>query len=501
MPELGDLGHRWPGGRGTRGRPPAAPPSRRPRTRARRRSPPRRGSSQLGGTRRRRRGRGLHVAARPAGRSRGRRRLPARPRRRRPPRGRGRRRRGRRLAAGPDSSSSGSSSRPGQGPRVVLEDRRPPRRPRRARLLGGGGRGPPRPRRTARPSSSGPAPAPSRSRSSSSAARRPAAGSSVLERLEPLPRRRSRRISSSSSIRDSLVGRRARGRRRGRRPARPPARAAAGAAFGTDAGASLQGLGFAAPAAAASSPFSRKISARARHCSAALRGLALLPVDVAQLLARVHVVGEARDHRLELVGGLVDEAVLAEDLALGQVLLDELLVLLAERARDLDGRPRRRRRGARRGDAGPRRGDGPRTLAAGAARELEVAPPRPTAGGAAGAGRRPRGRPPPPSLPRTNSQLGPVLLVLRLAADQDLEHARPPPSSWPCVDVGLGELRVGRSTSGAVLAELPVDLDQLGQALHVRRGSSATICWSSAAAALARPCAPPAAPPRAANCS
>src|SRR5207247_2638810 len=64
--------------------------------------------------------------------------------------------------------------------------------------------------------------------------------------------------------------------------------------------------------------------------------VALLPVDLAQLLPRVDVVGEACHHRLELVRGLVDQPVLAEDLPLRQVLVDELAVLVAQRPRDLD---------------------------------------------------------------------------------------------------------------------------------------------------------------------
>src|SRR5206468_7613307 len=47
---------------------------------------------------------------------------------------------------------------------------------------------------------------------------------------------------------------------------------------------------------------------------------------------------EARDDRLELVGGLVDEAVLAEHPPFPEVLLYELLVLVAQGTADLDRR-------------------------------------------------------------------------------------------------------------------------------------------------------------------
>src|SRR5207247_11170016 len=52
-----------------------------------------------------------------------------------------------------------------------------------------------------------------------------------------------------------------------------------------------------------------------------LAALALLLVDLAQLLAGLRVVGEAGDDRVELVARLVDEPVLAEDPALRQGLV------------------------------------------------------------------------------------------------------------------------------------------------------------------------------------
>src|SRR5207247_6736251 len=77
--------------------------------------------------------------------------------------------------------------------------------------------------------------------------------------------------------------------------------------------------------------------------------------DLAQLLPGLDVVGEAGEDRLELVGRLVDQAVLAEDLALGQVLLDELGVFLAERAADLHPRLAGGSGGGRSGAGGERR--------------------------------------------------------------------------------------------------------------------------------------------------
>src|SRR5207247_9440033 len=64
---------------------------------------------------------------------------------------------------------------------------------------------------------------------------------------------------------------------------------------------------------------------------------------------------EAGDDRVELVARLVDEPVLAEDPALRQVLVDEFLVVLAERTRELD---RHSAAGPRGGGRGRRRGRG-----------------------------------------------------------------------------------------------------------------------------------------------
>ena len=133
--------------------------------------------------------------------------------------------------------------------------------------------------------------------------------------------------SASASARSAISGSRLR-RRFGRdRGGRLGGRLGRGGAGNEDAGLFLEGLGSGGVALQA---------VDLREGEALLRGLrgkALLLEDVPQLGPRVDVVGEAGDDRLELVRGLVDEAVLAEDPALGEVLVDELLVLLAQGAR------------------------------------------------------------------------------------------------------------------------------------------------------------------------
>ena len=157
--------------------------------------------------------------------------------------------------------------------------------------------------------------------------------------------------------------------------------------------------------------------------------MALLLVDLPQLLARLHVVGEARDHRLELVGGLVDEPVLAEDLALGEVLLDELAVLVAERSGDLDGRARR----APGADAAAAGGAGAAAAARGAARRRRgrdgrglVAAERSNSSSIelrhGGGGPRAARARPPAQLARTNSSFVLCCWFCGSRCTQDLEH-------------------------------------------------------------------------------
>jgi hypothetical protein len=81
----------------------------------------------------------------------------------------------------------------------------------------------------------------------------------------------------------------------------------------------------------------------------------LLLVDLAEVLACLQMVGEAGDDGLELVDRLVHQPILPEHAALGQVLVDELLVLAAQGTGHLDGWPSRRRgRGCSRGRNGRR---------------------------------------------------------------------------------------------------------------------------------------------------
>ncbi len=189
--------------------------------------------------------------------------------------------------------------------------------------------------------------------------------------------------------------------------------------------------------------------------------------EVLQLETGLHVVGEARDHRLELVDGLVHQAVLPEHPALRQVLLDELGVLLAEGTRELDGRQRTwglgRRRGGWRGHRWRRgrrsRGPHRRRLRLFGEREAQVLDLEVvwSGDGRRGPGRALGGM----DLRPHEVELGAVLLVVGLHRDQDLED-RGGLFELPVADVGLGELGIGGHHRPVVL-EHPVDLDQLVQ--------------------------------------
>jgi hypothetical protein len=205
-----------------------------------------------------------------------------------------------------------------------------------------------------------------------------------------------------------------------------------------------------------------------------LGGQAFLRVDLAELLARLQVVGETRHHRLELIGGLVDEAVLPEDLALGEVLVDELPVLIAQGSGGLDDRPRGggggRRAAARAGaEAGARaaagggRGRHRRGLVR--RREVELLLHQ-LRHGSGGRGRGRAGRRS-PELALHELELRLVLRVGRLALYEELEHGGGV-RELSLLDVGLGELGVGREEA-RLLRELLVDLDEAVQGLHVGR--------------------------------
>ena len=164
--------------------------------------------------------------------------------------------------------------------------------------------------------------------------------------------------------------------------------------------------------------------------------LALLAVEVGELLQGLEVVGEAPEDGLELVARLVDEAVLPEDPALGQVLVDELLVVGGEGAAELQAR---RARGRRRDDR-HRRG-----------RPLEIHVE--AAGSVA-------------LLLAEPAQLRAVLLVVRLELNEHLENGRG--LVEPALgEVGLDHRRVGLGHQHVVPGD-PVELDELGQAPDVR---------------------------------
>ena len=254
-------------------------------------------------------------------------------------------------------------------------------------------------------------------------------------------------ISSSSSARPGggangllglegdVVGRRGLGGRRGAGTARSRLRAGAGASSSSAAAS--------ASAASASSPFSRRTWAMARRCLAAVSCSSRSLWRSDELAAGVEVVREAAEHGLELVAGLVDEPVLAEDAALGKVLVDELLVVLAQ---------------------GPGEGDLPGRAAppaaAAAARTLGAAT-RAAAGDRVGRGRD-------DSLLADPLELAPVLLVVGLELDEQLEDRGGLLHLLPG-EVGLDHLRVGLDDHGLV-AGLAVELHQLARGPGCREG-------------------------------